>query len=549
MAINMAVNIHALVWGILDKRINYGRGMTNQRFATCAQPIRIATMTITGKATVKGTQEHATIFNNLSFSNFGSTNLKVSQVGFGSYRVNLGNGTQEQALRFALQMGINLIDTSANYADGGSERLIGRVLTELIESSQLTREELIVVSKAGYLQGSNYVMAEQRKQGGRPFPNLVKYDEGLDHCIHPEFLQDQLTRSLERLNLESLDGFLLHNPEYYLMWAQKAHYVREVARSEYYRRIREAFIYLETEVDNGRIQWYGISSNTFPEKAEHFNHTSLAKIWEIAASINTDHHFRIVQTPLNLLEPAAAIVSNQPDSQTFLQYAATKDLAVLINRPLNAFTDNSLTRLSQTDMPNYLAPAEDVSTTVDTLLQQEAEFEHTILPSLLFESKDQSFLRDTLALGKMLDGRWGGFHSYQNWLDLQSRFLLPRAQAGTEFLSNQENLPAEANLWLDEYIEAINIMFAAVSAYYQEQAANQCTQIRQIVQTINPTWEAATLSQTAVRALRATKGVTCVLVGMRHQNYVQDIVTDLGHSVAKETSKSAWVALAEKFRS
>lgn len=503
-------------------------------------------MTISGKATSSGTRHLADLNNHLAYTNLGSTGCIISEVGFGSYRLELGNGTHEQALRFAMQMGINLIDTSSNYTDGGSERLIGRVLTELIDSGQLQREEVVIISKAGYLQGSNYALAVQRKKEGRPFPNLVKYDEGLDHCIHPDFLEDQLTRSLERLNLETLDGFLLHNPEYYLMWAKKAHTVREDARVEYYRRIRQAFQHLEQEVADGRLQWYGISSNTFPEAAEYYSHTSLAKVWEIAAAIRSDHHFRLVQAPMNLLEPGAAIIQNQPGQQTFLQYAAEKNLAVLINRPLNAFTHNVLTRLAQVDMPNYLAPPEDVSTAVDTLLSLEEAFEQTILPPMALSEEQQTFLREALALGKMLDGRWGGFSTYQNWRDLQLKFLLPRAQNAANFLSNRENLPAEASFWLDEYVDATNIMFAAVSAYYQEQAARQTSQMMETVSKTNPAWTAQTLSQTAVRALRSSNGVSCVLVGMRHQEYVQDMLRGISQPVDREETNASWLALSRQ---
>jgi aryl-alcohol dehydrogenase-like predicted oxidoreductase len=159
--------------------------------------------------------------------------------------------------------GINLIDTSSNYADGGSESLVGEVLENLIASGKRSREKIVVVSKVGYLQGQNYELSRERKQEGRPFPELVEYGEGLEHCIHPEFLKDQLNRSLERLKLKTLDFYLLHNPEYYLEWAQKNGHALEAARSEYYRRIRNAFEYLEEEVGRGRIRYYGISSNTF----------------------------------------------------------------------------------------------------------------------------------------------------------------------------------------------------------------------------------------------------------------------------------------------
>ena len=91
----------------------------------------------------------------------------------------------------------------------------------LIERETLARDQVVVVSKVGYLQGSNFELSQQRKAAGNPYPDLVEYADQLEHCIHPEFIADQLTRSLQRLNMETLDVYLLHNPEYYLGWAHK----------------------------------------------------------------------------------------------------------------------------------------------------------------------------------------------------------------------------------------------------------------------------------------------------------------------------------------
>ena len=91
-------------------------------------------MGIPGKATAVSTQtyfqKHATI----STTVVDRLGWQISQAGFGSYRVNTGEKVHEQALRQALQNGINLIDTSSNYSDGGSERLIGRILAEQIDA-------------------------------------------------------------------------------------------------------------------------------------------------------------------------------------------------------------------------------------------------------------------------------------------------------------------------------------------------------------------------------------------------------------------------------
>ncbi|MBK8434322.1 MAG: aldo/keto reductase [Chloroflexi bacterium] len=171
-------------------------------------------------------------FPHISYRPLADTGAWVSAAGFGGYRVEADNPDHLAALRHALRGGINLIDTSANYSDGGSETAVGQIVAEGI----LPREQLIIVSKAGYLQGQNYALSQQMQAEGRPFPDLVHYSTGLEHCLHPDFLADQLTRSLGRLGLARLDVFLLHNPEYYLSHAKQM----GIEAAEAPRRIRAA---------------------------------------------------------------------------------------------------------------------------------------------------------------------------------------------------------------------------------------------------------------------------------------------------------------------
>jgi hypothetical protein len=280
---------------------------------------------IGGYATPQTTQVHARKHHPLAFNYMAATQLTVSQAGFGCYRVSAGVRHHETALHRALCEGVNLIDTSANYADGGSETLVGQVLAKLIDSGDLRRDEIVVVSKVGYLQGQNYTLSLKRKQQGRPFPELVEYGEGFEHCIHPEFLQDQLTRSLERLGLETLDFYLLHNPEYYLEWAAKNGNPLESARAEYYRRLKIAFEFMEEEVARGRIRYYGISSNTFPSAAHQPDFTCLEALWKIARSPESGHHFRLIQLPFNLMEPGAVLEKNQPSGNTVIEQKSRLD--------------------------------------------------------------------------------------------------------------------------------------------------------------------------------------------------------------------------------
>lgn len=131
----------------------------------------------------------------------GKTGWLVSPVGFGAYRVSDTIPEHAESLRKALLSGSNLIDTSSNYTDGGSERLIGRVVAELIAAGSLKRDEIVLVTKAGYVQGANMTEARARAEAGQPYPEIVEYDSSCWHCISPEFLENQLLRSLDRLGL------------------------------------------------------------------------------------------------------------------------------------------------------------------------------------------------------------------------------------------------------------------------------------------------------------------------------------------------------------
>ncbi|HED11814.1 MAG TPA: aldo/keto reductase, partial [Caldithrix abyssi] len=196
---------------------------------------------ITGKAQTRATRERLERFPGFPAAILSGSDLSVSPLGFGSYRVHINIEEHRKALAHALRNGVNLIDTSANYTDGGSEMLIGSVLRELTESGELRREEVVIISKAGYIQGQNLSRLQQRRPGGDAFPEIIHYQQGLDHCIHPDFLEEQLTLSLERLQCDTIDYFLLHNPEYFLFDARRRGIPPQEARKTYYERIDRAF--------------------------------------------------------------------------------------------------------------------------------------------------------------------------------------------------------------------------------------------------------------------------------------------------------------------
>lgn len=496
-----------------------------------------------GFATPDGTRTYARRHPDLSFTTLGRTGLLVSEAGFGGYRIDRRDPDHRAALQNALSAGINLIDTSANYSNGESEQLIGSLLGDGFDAGRLDRQSLVVVTKGGYIQGVNHHISQERQAQGRPFPDLVAVGHGLEHCIHPEFLEDQITRSLERLNLAAVDVYLLHNPEYYLTWAAQKSIAPEAARTEYGRRITLAFQHLENEVRKGRIRCYGISSNTFPLPMNDPEFTSLEDIWRMAESVSGDHHFHVIQLPLNLFEPGAVIEKNQSQGRSVLEFAAETGLGVLANRPLNSILKNRLIRLAEAEI-NELYSRETILERITEVIQSESFLFSDLLPQLALSPALKNSIAANFSIGRTLLENWENFESLARWQALERQYFLPRIQEVLQFLATLEDPPPEFTPWMRRHVDLVRGAFSAVENRYKANRARRSAEIRRIVDGLDTEWASAgPLNRVALRAVRSTPGVTSVLVGMRRPEYVEDVLTELSHPVSRHDRNDVWKAL------
>lgn len=252
----------------------------------------------------------------------------LGRVFMGAYRLSQRSNQHREAFKKALELGLTAVDTSANYTDGESEKLIG----------ELAPKDLFVITKGGYIQGQNLKVLENLHAQGKAKEDLVEIDETLKHSIHPEFLESQIELSLQRLRRDKIDCFLLHNPEYFFKVSDD--------QDEYYHRLAKAFEYLEYQVEQGRIASYGVSSNTFVAQANAIDYTDLTKVYQAAQKAQSNPHFAAVQFPMNLLE-LGGLEKAHPASPSFLEVAQELELSTLANRPLNAFSSQGqLVRLA-----------------------------------------------------------------------------------------------------------------------------------------------------------------------------------------------------------
>jgi len=505
---------------------------------------------IKSAASANSTLSFSEKFPQLQYNLLGKTGLTVSGCGFGAYRVDYRVREHFETLEYALSNGINLIDTSANYSDGGSETLIGNVLEEMSEQKKIKREEIVIVSKGGYIQGKNLEAAKKMKEDGHGYKNVTEYAENIWHCIHPDFLKDQITFSLERMKLETIDVYLLHNPEYFLDSPAAKDLELDELRHEYYNRIKRAFEYLETEVKLGRIGCYGISSNSFVKSSEDPVYTSLNYCVNAAEEISTDNGFKVIEFPLNLFERGAITNKNQlGDTKTLLDYAAGLNMGVLINRPLNALDGKGLKRLADFPVNEEYSKLDEaqIIAEINLLDLMEEDFTRENLDKLELSDENKKAVAVFLKAGQMLKENWKGFGSIESFNDIKKQFLIPRVNYAFTALVSAPGITEEMKTNLDKIAKQTNKLMAIMETLYGMMGNIRSKEIHSKLNAMVDVNEAdrfkdLSLSQKTILIINSLSGVDCTLVGMRQTKYVDDVAGAL--KLEKLSNESALADLS-----
>src|SRR2546421_2901696 len=294
--------------------------------------------TMSKSATKEGTTRYAQKFaGRAADGHFRETQrMMLASIGIGTYLGQPDTKTDEgytASAVAAVENGINVIDAAINYRLQRSERSMGTAIRQLAAKG-FDREEIIVCTKGGYLTPDGSMPADPNEyffhEYIQPGVFSAKDIAAGSHCMTPKFLKNQLGRSLKNLGVEWVDIYYLHNPETQLS---------EVSKEEFLNRVREAFTFLESAVEAGEIQYYGMATwNGFRQDTRARDAMQLAEITQIAQEIaGGRHHFRFVQLPFNLGMTEALTLGNQTlrgHHRTVMEAASELDITLIASASL-----------------------------------------------------------------------------------------------------------------------------------------------------------------------------------------------------------------------
>ncbi len=294
---------------------------------------------VAGRATPAGTKRFAERFAQLPGHFRRPDALTLSSLALGTRRGRPG-GIEDLMYRSAvgqcLEEGINVLDTALSDRSYTSERAVGKAFRRAMVEGVVARDEVVVVTKGGELaiDADALTLGHPQHQLQRDYIDTGLLDpdsvaNGI--CLAPAFLLDQIDRSRDNLGLETLDLYLLQEPELML---------RALGPDGFRRTLRDAFGALEAAVQDGKIGAYGLCTWTgFLVPHTDRDHLSLVDVFAAALDVGSaDHHLRALQFPYGLAMGEGAGLASQlgPDgaSHAILEELEGTGTAVLTSAPL-----------------------------------------------------------------------------------------------------------------------------------------------------------------------------------------------------------------------
>ena len=297
-------------------------------------------------------------------------NLNLSSIGMGTY---LGDITDyedeaiENATYESIKSGaINVIDTAINYRAMKSEKSIGRALSRLIMDRVISRDQVFISTKNGYITNDGDFQSigmMEYMQKMYITPGLINQGDISSgyNVLNPTYIARCIDRSLYNMKLSTIDLVYVHNP--FESWYQ------DVTREEFMEMLRKVFQVYEKYRSRNKIRYYGMATWTcFRVPNDSNEYLSLEEVVKLAVSVNegdsNNHGFRFIQLPYNLAYSEPLLLKNQnvgnEKNLSILEAASKLKIGVFTSIPL--FQG----RLLRANIPSY---SENLTDSVAKLVQ------------------------------------------------------------------------------------------------------------------------------------------------------------------------------------
>jgi aryl-alcohol dehydrogenase-like predicted oxidoreductase len=313
---------------------------------------------INGHATLEGTKKYLdyAIQKGKPSTHFRQFDgLYLSSIGMGTY---LGKPNEqddkdmENAIYESIKSGaVNVIDTAINYRAMKSEKSIGRALSRLIKDNVISRDEVFICTKNGYITndgdypGIDVMEYMQNMFISTGLINSKDISSGYN-VLNPNYISRCIDKSLMNMHLDTIDLVYIHNA--FESW------YKDVSREQFFEMLSKVFETYERYRSSNKIRYYGMATWTcFRVQKDDKEYLSLEQVVNLAQQVGgNDHGFRFIQLPYNLAYSEALLLKNQSvgleKNLSILEAANKLNIKVFTSIPLFQ------SRLLGAKIPDYM---------------------------------------------------------------------------------------------------------------------------------------------------------------------------------------------------
>ncbi len=189
--------------------------------------------------------------------------LYLSSIGMGTYLGDLStenDKAMENAVYESIKSGaVNVIDTAINYRAMKSEKSIGRALLRLREDDIISRDEVFICTKNGYITNDgDYPSIDVMEYMQRMFisTGLIRADDISSgyNVLSPNYIERCIDKSLTNMHLNTIDLVYIHNA--FESWHE------DIKREEFMQMLSRVFEAYERYRSNNKIRYYGMATWT-----------------------------------------------------------------------------------------------------------------------------------------------------------------------------------------------------------------------------------------------------------------------------------------------
>jgi aryl-alcohol dehydrogenase-like predicted oxidoreductase len=294
--------------------------------------------------------------------------LYLSSIGMGTYLGDLStenDKAMENAVYESIKSGaVNVIDTAINYRAMKSEKSIGRALLRLREDDIISRDEVFICTKNGYITNDgDYPSIDVMEYMQRMFisTGLIRPDDISSgyNVLSPNYIERCIDKSLTNMHLNTIDLVYIHNA--FESWQE------DIKREEFMQMLSRVFEVYERYRSNNKIRYYGMATWTcFRVPPDNKEYLSLEEVVDLAEKVGGKQHgFRFIQLPYNLAYSEALLLKGQnvgtEKNLTILEAAERLKIKLFTSIPL--FQG----RLLKAQIPDYMGLTDQVAKLIQVI--------------------------------------------------------------------------------------------------------------------------------------------------------------------------------------